>query len=272
MLSPKHCLVPLLLLTSCARFSPVTIARQFGTIGWFHLEGAKTWRPVDKKAECTWLTSRVPAGDVIVLVPGVKGDGAELDAMLPALQKIEPAAVFMYRWVPWDDRDSISGGFAGGFSHLLHCLPLNDGRVIVVAHSAGGIVVSTAATLVNVPKRERTGPAAYLMTVASPLAGMEDRARNEDGRAEARFMLDFGTRIMSYPIAPTAIAAVHLRTHYPADTVMKPTRLHERNDPKIGIPGARQIDLPDTLTHDGSLIYVAEKIGDGTWRDWFPGK
>ena len=83
-------------------------------------------------------------------------------------------------------------------------------------------------------------------------------------------MLDFGTRITEYPVAPTSVATVHLRTQYPGDQVMKPKDGLAPNDPAVGIPGARQVDLPATLTHDEALVYVAQKIADGTWREWFP--
>ena len=82
-------------------------------------------------------------------------------------------------------------------------------------------------------------------------------------------MLDFGTRIAGYPAAAPGVAAVHLRTQYPGDSVMQPTATHLRNDPKIGIPGAPQVDLPAELSHDGALGWVAEKIADGSWRAWF---
>ncbi|MBS1151367.1 MAG: hypothetical protein H6Q89_3065 [Myxococcaceae bacterium] len=262
-------LLSVLLFCGCASFSPVTIARELGSVGWFRADGALKWQPVDPAPACGPLAASVGEGEVIVLVPGVKGDGPEITAMLPLLAKAKPAAMFLYRWVPWDHRDAIAGGFATGLSHLLECLPNADGRLLVLAHSAGGIVVSLGATRVNVPTRARSGPATYLITVASPLAGTNERDPNADGRAEVRFMLDFGTRVRGYPVAPAAIKAVHLRTQYPADTVMKPAGPHLPNDPKIGIPDARQIDLPAGLTHDGSLLYVAQTLSDGTWRTWF---
>ena len=240
-----------------------------GTIGWFEADAIGQWKPLDMSARCDALAARVGEGEVLVLVHGVKGDGEEISGLLPILTGSKPGAVLLYRWVAWDERDAIARGFANGISRLLECVPSVDGQLLVVAHSAGGIVVGYGARWISVPVRARTGPAIYMMTVAAPLAGMNDRAPNADGRAEARFMLDFDTRISGYPAAPGSVAMVHLRTQYPGDEVMKPTPLHQRNDPKIGVPGARQIDLPATLTHDGSLVYVARKVADGTWRGWF---
>lgn len=254
-----------MLVGGCASFSPVTIARELGTVGWFEADSANRWNPV---ANGGCLASET-TGDVIVLVHGAKGDGPEISALLPVLAGAKPAALLLYRWVPWDDRDAIARRFAVGFSHLLRCAPWADGRVLVVAHSAGGIVVGHGATRIDIPRRERTGPAVFLMTVAAPMAGMNDRQANDDGRAEVRFLLDWGTHIQKYPPAPTAMAVVHLRTQFPADAVMQPTPRHAPNDPTVGIPGARQLELPAGLSHDGALMYVAERLADGTWRSWF---
>ncbi len=255
-----------LLLCSCATFSPVTIARELGSAGWFQADGEMQWQRLEKE-EC--LLQPTPEGQVIVLVHGSKGDGNEINALLPALAKAKPAALLLYRWVAWDNRDGVARGFAAGISHLLRCAPWADGQVVVIAHSAGGIVVGHGATGIVIPPRDRTGPALFVLTVASPLAGLTDRPPNEDGRGEVRFLLDWGTYIQKYPVGPLAMAAVHLRTQFPADPVMKPTAHHAPNDPNVGIPGARHIDLPAELTHDGSLIYVVDKVVDGTWRAWF---
>jgi hypothetical protein len=259
----------LLFLAGCAIFSPVTIARELGTVGWFQAGPDSRWHRVDDKASCEAVASKVGEGQVIVFVHGVKGDGDEISGLLPTLAKAKPAAVFLYRWVPWDERDSIARGFAAGISHLLDCVPGIDGNLLVLAHSAGGMVVGYGAPRLVVPPRARKGPALYVMTVASPLAGMDDRTPNPGGQAQAKFMLDFGTRVVEYPVGPAAMAVVHLRTQYPGDQVMKPTATHAPNDPTVGIPGAKQIDLPAQLNHDSALAWVAAKIVDGSWQAWF---
>jgi hypothetical protein len=261
-------LCALVLVAGCSSFSPVTIARDLGSVGWFHADPQGQWQRIDDDSSCEAIASKVREGEVIVVVPGVHGDGEEVRDLLPVLAG-RTSAVLLYRWVPWDERDAIAKRFALGISHLLDCVPWVDGRLLVVAHSAGGIVVGYGATRVAIPSRVRKGPALYVVTVAAPLAGMDDRPPNADGRSEATFILDFGTRIADYPVAPTAMAAVHLRTQYPGDTVMRPSATHVPNDPMVGSPGARQIERPATLTHDGAMHYVAEKIADGSWRGWF---
>ena len=43
------------------------------------------------------------------------------------------------------------------------------------------------------------------------------------------------------------------------------------NDLAVGIPGARQINLPSELGHDEALVHVAWKVADGSWVTWFGG-
>ncbi|MBS1150282.1 MAG: hypothetical protein H6Q89_1980, partial [Myxococcaceae bacterium] len=263
-------LAPLLLLLSgCALFNPVTIARDTGQIGWFQADEHLQWVPVEQEQSCEAIAAKVREGPVVVFVPGVRGAGEEINAMLPRLARTQPSSFFLYRWVPWVERDAITRGFAAGISHLLDCVPWIDGRLLVVAHSAGGVVVGYGATWLDVPRRDRKGPALYVLTVAAPLAGMEEVAPKNGGPKEAPFILDFGTRIDGYPVSPSAMAAVHLRTQYPGDPVMRVRSRLVPNDPTVGFPGARQIDLPAALSHDGAMKYVLEKIADGSWRAWF---
>lgn len=263
----------LLLLCGCASWNPVTIAHDMGVSGWFRVDPQGRWQPFElTAAECSALGSETVEADhePIVIVPGVKGDGPEITPLVPLLQTAG-RPLFLFRWVPWEERDPLAARFASGLSKLLACAPAYDGRLLVLAHSAGGVVASYAAGSLVLPVRDRVGPALYLMTVASPLAGTSERARNSDGRAEARFMLDLGSDITRYPTPPTALAAVHLRTQYPGDQVMKPKGTHLPNDPAVGLAGARQVDLPPELTHDGSVEWVAHRIAEGSWRAWFPG-
>lgn len=265
------CVAALFLLCSCARFGPVTISHATGVAGWFRADRDGRWVAVQNGEGCAQLAASIGPGEVYVLVPGVKGDGDEVTHLLPVLAAARPAAMYLFRWVNYDTRDRIARSFAAGVSYLLECVPALDGRLLVIAHSAGGLVASYGVNRLRIPKRPRIGPALYVLTVASPLAGLNDRQPNPDGREEARFVLDFGTRITGYPVAPLAASVTHLRTHYPADAVMKPNAGLAPNDPNVGVPGARQIDLPEELTHDGALTYAAQKIADGTWRSWFPG-
>ncbi len=264
-------LLPMLCLCSCASLSPMQLARDVGAAGWFQADGSLRWQALDRHANCDRLGANIPddEGNVVIVVPGVKGDGDEIASLLATVSTAKPSAVFLFRWVPWDERDRVAQDFAVGVSRLLECAPWIDGHLLVVAHSAGGLVVGYGATRLDIPNRVRNGPALYALTVAAPLAGVNVRPSLPNGEARERFMLDFATDITSYPVAPAAMSIVHLRTRFPSDVVMKPVGTHSPNDVNVGIPGARQVDLPGNLTHCGALQFVAGRIADGTWLEWF---
>jgi hypothetical protein len=274
----KHFLLLVLLLASASCKGPVAIAHALGTAGWAQIDrpGSKSASRYKEHFTLAPLESGQPPscdamglaehGPVFVLVHGIRGDGEEMEDAVPIIAKAKPAGLFMFRWMPFEKLGPISDGLALGISRLLVCRPGEE--VVVVAHSAGGVVTSIAASKVVVPTGAKEG-AVKVMTVASPLAGTMRRPRHEDGRAETHFILDLGTRFEAYQAAAPGVQVVHLRSQYPADSVMKPQEDFSPNDPRVGVPGAPQIDLPAELSHVGALTFVARQLADGTWRKYF---
>ncbi len=222
---------------------------------------------------CSELAARATdaSSPIIVLVHGIGGDREEMEAALPVLIASGPASVFMFRWFPLDRRDVLAARFAAGLSHLAQCLPDSQGRILVIAHSAGGVVSAFAAGRIELPGPDATKAWITVLTVAAPLAGKMARPGHPDGSEQPALVLDMGTRIKSYPPAAPGVRVVHLRTHAPSDDVMVPDGDLSPNDPAIGVPGAPQIDLPEGLTHDGALKYVATEVAAGRWRQWRDG-
>jgi hypothetical protein len=188
------------------------------------------------------------------------------------LMRAHPASVFMFRWVLYEPRDELVARLATGISRLAQCLPDSEGRLVVLAHSAGGVIASLAAHQIKLPPATRPVPWVTVLTVASPLSGKRDRAPNADGSQQALFFFDLGTRITGYPAAAAGVRVVHLRTHYPADWVMEPNGDLSPNDPTVGVPGAPQLELPDGLGHPESLEYVAAEIAADRWKRWRDGE
>lgn len=205
-------------------------------------------------------------GPVLILVPGIRGDGEEFEEALPILAASRPAGMFMFRWVLMEKLPGMASDLALGISRLVACRPKQP--VVVLAHSAGGVLIATAASKLDIPAQS-PDDVVTILTVAAPLAGTMARERRDAGRPPP-LMLDIATHIRSYASAPRGVRAVHLRTAYPADPLMQPSGDFVPNDPAVGIPLARQIDLPPDLGHDASLIHVAYRLADGSWRDWFP--
>ena len=66
---------------------------------------------------------------------------------------------------------------------------------------------------------------------------------------------------MGFPAAARNVLVTHLRTQFPGDVVMEPKfDRHAPNMRGVGVLGATEIDLPSSLSHDGSLLYVARRL------------
>jgi len=227
----------------------------------------------DAAFACEKLTPLVrdPSSPILVMVHGVGGDAEETEESLPLLMAGPHASIFLFRWVSYDSRDAVAARLAAGISKLSHCVPSSEGRLLILAHSAGGVLSSFAASRIQLPAATTKVPWLTILTVASPLSGTMARAVRPDGAEESALLLDFGTAISTYPAAAPGVRVVHLRSQAPADSVMTPYKGHVPNNPKVGVPGAPQLDLPDHLSHNGALVYVAGEIAADRWKGWRDG-
>lgn len=274
--------VVLLSLAGCHQ-APLQLMRETTLLGWYSVRGSNDARtpipyaerfsplPLEKDDEaCTSLMSYRFARNprVFVLVHGIGGGvGDELPEAVSELVDHTKDRAFMFRWVQWTSRSDQARWLAAGLSNLLRCQPALRGKLFVIAHSAGGVLAADAASRIAVePPHEPV--ALQLFTVASPLAGTDDKPTNANGEEEAVIMFDLATKLSVYPPAANGVRVVHLRTHWPADSVMKPKADHAPNDPKVGVAGARQIDLPERLTHVEALHFVLEKFRTGDVSAW----
>lgn len=206
------------------------------------------------------VDTRVSA-PILVVVHGIGGDGPEWENALSMLVRTRPAGVFLFRWGAMEHRDAMVHHLARGLSQLARC---SKKRVTLLAHSAGGVLSSFAASQIEVPD----GQSVEVVTVASPLAGT--LARPADAHdAQLFFLFDLGTRLTHYPPAAPRVAVWHLRTSYPSDRVMKPGEDGvSPNEPLTGVPGATTVDLAPQLSHVGALTWVARRIGRRGWDAW----
>src|SRR5439155_1274890 len=92
---------------------------------------------------------------------------------------------------------------------------------IVLGHSAGGVLAAFAASRVELGEPPHP---VDIITVASPLAGVGARPAVDETDDETWFFNDLGATHRAYPAAKPGVHVLHLRTLYPADRVMKPTR------------------------------------------------
>ncbi len=205
---------------------------------------------------------------IIVLVPGVGGEGDEMHQAVPILMAAKPASMFMFRYDPFWKVGELSERLAAGLTRLAECVPDGAGRIIVLAHSGGGLIASVAVAEVK-PPADVQGNWLTLITAASPLAGTS-RLPVPKPISEQRLMGVLGrNNDAPFPEPVKGVRVVHLRSSAQSDGYMRPSGDHLPNDPKVGSPGAPQIDLPVELDHTQALVFAAKKVADGTWTEWF---
>jgi|GEM_PF-1437357 len=210
---------------------------------------------VTDSVPCPYLASGDSAGPVYIFIHGISGPGPEWWPVIPTLMANQPSAMFLFRWNVTQQRALIIDSLVTGLNRITKCHP--GITPIVLAHSAGGVVISFAANRLTVDSSRSL----EIFTVASPLsgAGLHNRAEEEEG--ENRFMRDLGSTKTGFPAAAAHVHVTHYRTSYPGDLVMEPKfGQHAPNQPGVGVQGATETDLPKQLTHDGSLLFVARKM------------
>jgi len=219
-------------------------------------ERAMTPMVVDAETPCPAITGNMgkpPPGPVYLLVHGIGGAGPEWYPVLALLDRTHPAAMFMFRWQMTQDRSTILDTLTPGMNRIIACYPNHP--ITVLAHSAGGVLMAFEASRLTV------GEHVLVYTVASPLAGVGYRSAVEEDDDNTRFLNDLGAARKTYSAAAPNVEVVHLRTSYPADHVMKPNRFgRPPNQRGVGVENAREVDLPEDIGHDDSLIYVARQI------------
>ncbi|MBK7864701.1 MAG: hypothetical protein IPJ65_40095 [Archangiaceae bacterium] len=241
-----------------------------GAFGWFRVTpgGLERVGAQLDGAACRALVGEDRGGPVYVLVHGAGGDGLEVTRARELLLPARHDALLLFRWVPWELRDTLVANLASGLSQVARCAP---GRGMVLSHSAGGVLASLAAGRVQAPPGA-PGPWLTVATIAAPLAG-EVAGPRRSSEEELLVMLDFGAA-QRYPRPAPGVRVLHLRTQLPGDPMMKPVLGHLPNDVRVGVPGARQVDLPPSLNHNGALVYVARRLADGSFEGWLdePGR
>ena len=108
---------------------------------------------VPVRAARRWNWSRRPAvpfgtRTVFLLVPGLLGYGWEWDAAQAELAKIPFAVTLVWPWDPWKSLSQSGDALARHVGYLVRRVPDSVDRVVVVGHSAAGLLVLWAASRV----------------------------------------------------------------------------------------------------------------------------
>jgi pimeloyl-ACP methyl ester carboxylesterase len=182
---------------------------------------------------------------LFVLVPGLLGYGWEWDAPVARLRKTPKVDFVVFWWEPWGSVDRAARELDDVLSRALASAPPSVREIVVVAHSAGGLVAAHAVGRLSSPPRKLT-----LVTIGAPFAGMHICPWSEVDILHAPLMLSVAAVYHRYPPPPAGVDVIEYITSWPADPVMQPHwgTVPSRSD--VGPAGARRIAVDPKLDHN----------------------
>jgi hypothetical protein len=205
---------------------------------------------------------RRDASRLFVLVPGVLGYGWEWDGAVKALRHSQDADFFVFWWEPWSSLRRASDELHDTLERALYTSPPSVKKIVVVAHSAGGMVAAHALAHLIVPP----GRQLLLVTIGTPFAGMMGPPFSIDDPLDSPVMIGIMGTFRRYPKPPPGVSVVEYVTSWPADPVMQPRYGHEVAPPNIGPRGARRISVDPHFDHN----QIVSKVVIGLLNDHGP--
>jgi hypothetical protein len=204
---------------------------------------------------------------LFILVPGALGYGWEWDAAVASLRK-QHADFIVFWWDPWSSIRSGANHLRSVVQTALWVEPSLK-EVILVAHSAGGIVAAHGLAGVAVPPGTRI----KLVTIGTPFAGMGaapvgdprvQGASDYDDPLGSPAIFAVGGHLHRYPPLPAGVAVVEYTTSWPPDPVMEPRYGWNPAPPGVGPAGARRIPVDPKLDHNFVVARVVDELLSAT--------
>jgi pimeloyl-ACP methyl ester carboxylesterase len=188
---------------------------------------------------------------LFILVPGLLGYGWEWDAPVARLRATPKVDFVVFWWEPWGSVDRAARQLDDVLLRVMVSAPPSVREIVIVAHSAGGLVAAHAVGRIPTPPRKLT-----LVTIGAPFAGMHICPWSEVDIIHAPLMLGVAAVYHRYPPPPPGVDVVEYITSYPADPVMQPHWGTTPSRPDVGPAGARRIDVDPKLDHN----YVVDMV------------
>lgn len=192
---------------------------------------------------------------LFILVPGLLGYGWEWNAPVQRLRAAPHTAFVVFWWEPWHSVLRAARQLDRMLTNALLTAPPSVREIVVVAHSAGGLVAAHALGGLVPPSRKLT-----VVTVGAPFAGMHICPFSEEDVLHAPLMLSVAARFARYPPPPPGVEVIEYVTSYPADPVMHPYWGRPVSPPEIGPAGARRIVVAPNFDHNFVLDRVIRDL------------
>lgn len=199
----------------------------------------------------------VPFGTrtVFLLVPGLLGYGWEWDAAQAELAKIPFAVTLVWPWDPWKSLSQSGDALAQHVGYLVRRVPDSVDRVVVVGHSAAGLLVLWAASRVFVPSRLSL----TMVSVGAPLAGQGFNPWGIPDELRTPLPIALGATFSPWP-EPADGVKLRVFVTGPSDPVMAWHFGHNPGSRVVLPPSAEVVALPNSLDHNFALGEIAKEL------------
>ena len=195
---------------------------------------------------------------LFVIVPGLLGYGWEWDAPVARLRATPGVDFVVFWWEPWGSVDRAARQLDAVLTRALADAPPSVREIVVVAHSAGGLIAAHAIGRLPPPARKVT-----LVTIGAPFAGMHICPWSEVDIIHAPLMLGVAAVYHKYPPPPPGVDVIEYITKYPADPVMHPHWGTTPSRSDVGPAGARRIEVDPKLDHNDVVERVMNDLLTG---------
>lgn len=192
---------------------------------------------------------------VFVLLPGLLGYGWEWNGAQIALAQLPAATTMVYEWDPWTSISAGGAQLAASTQYLLRRLPRSVTRVVLVGHSAAGLLAVAAAAALRPP----AGVAVEVVAVGAPLAGNYFNLLGGQDNFSSPIPLALAGKLTRWP-EPAAGVQLTIWPTAASDPVMKPHFGHDPADRRVLPRAATVLELPPTLDHNVALAAVARHV------------
>ena len=199
----------------------------------------------------------VPPGTrtLFVLVPGLLGYGWEWNGAQLALGQLPATSVLVYEWDAWASLLASSDRLTAHTRFLLRRLPASVRKVVLLGHSAAGLLVVRAAAALQPPPGVRL----EVLAVGAPMAGCGFNPWSGDNLLRTALPIALAGRFTAWP-APASGVRLRIFPTGPSDPVMQKRFGHDPADPSVLPPGVELEPLPRELDHNVALGHVARRL------------
>ena len=199
----------------------------------------------------------VPPGTrtVVVLVPGLLGYGWEWNGAQIALAQLPGAAPLVYDWQPWTSVREGGAQLAQSMQYLLQRLPGSVNQVLLLGHSAAGLLAVEAAAALRVPP----GLGVKVLVIGSPLAGNQFNPFGGQDNFSTPIPLALAGTFTRWP-EPAAGVELEIWPTGASDPVMRPRFGHDPADRRVLPRAAKLHPLPAELDHNVALGQVTRQL------------